>query len=72
MKKYEDDYKVYAHKFGLGTEHLHAKFNSNGKTYEVVGLKKSYRKYPIIVRDVVQNKIYKFALDTVKKGLNLI
>jgi hypothetical protein len=46
-----------------------AKFNFGSDTYEICGLKRSSRKYPILVKNLNNGKQYKFPASTVCSSL---
>lgn len=56
--------------YALPKDWIGKKFNSNGSLYTIVGLKSSYRKYPVIGLSARGTR-YKFSPMTVKSGIIL-
>lgn len=69
MSKERVDFKTYAHIYGLTPEDLDKVFVYNEKKYQVVGLRTSSRKYPIVCLGLSQDKKFRFPKGVVKSGL---
>jgi hypothetical protein len=64
-------FKENAELYGLSPDDLFKTFSTNGKTYEVWGLKPRSKKYPILAKEVGTNNVYKFAETTISFCLKL-
>jgi hypothetical protein len=64
----ETNFAAYAEAYGLKQSDFGKTYRSDGKTYKIVGLKPSYRKYPIIVES--GSKRYKLTPEQVRRNLN--
>jgi hypothetical protein len=65
--KEAQDFKLYAHKYGLKPEHLGAKFKHDGPDdYEILGLKTKARGYPILAKNLTTGRTYKFTASLVQ------
>jgi hypothetical protein len=60
----EGDFRFHATSYGLEPTDLGARFNQNGMTFEIIGLKPRNRKYPVIAKNVVTQQSFKFAPET--------
>lgn len=69
LTKEKADFKKYAELFDLKPEDLGRTFKLNNSTFEIVGLKPSSRKFPIIGRNVASNKRFKFTSSMVQFGM---
>ena len=67
--KEREEFIKYATLYGLQPEDLGKRFTSNNETFEITGLKSSYRKYPIIAKGVHNGKSYKFTENSIQKKL---
>ena len=65
----EANFKKEARFFGLEADDFGKKFISNGKTYEITGIKRSRHKYPISAKLLGTNRGYKFTRSTVVNNL---
>lgn len=57
--KHETDFNTYCISFGLKPEHLGAKFTFKYQLYEIVGIKPTSYKFPILARRT-DGKVFKF------------
>lgn len=68
--KESETFKLYAKMYGLDPTDLGKTFTTfSNKTFEITGLMTRSRKYPIIVKDVITGKGFKFAVLEVKSLL---
>lgn len=72
ISKEGEDFKVYAHRFGMTPENLGSEFNDHEMgVCKIIGCKPRSHKYPILV-ETTRGKIYKFPADRVVRGLNAV
>ena len=64
-------FKENAEIYGLSPDDLFKTFSTNGKTYEVWGLKPRSKKYPILAKKVGTDNVYKFKASIVKCYLQI-
>lgn len=64
-------FRQLAQFYGLKQDDLGRTFESNGRTYRLVGLKARSDKYPFLAADVVTGKAFKFTSDVVRRGLGI-
>src|SRR3712207_2862548 len=62
-------WKSHATAFGFKADDLDQYFEFMGKKYQIVGLKPSRPKYPVVAKAVATGKSYKFAAYDVQVGL---
>ena len=62
--KTEKAYKQNAVYYGLKPEWLHKKVRYGGELWEIVGLKTTSRKYPVLMKNI-NGKVYKFVASDV-------
>ena len=58
VNPYEADYKAFGASYGLKPQWLNKPFSVRGKTFTLVGLKSSSRKYPVVGRSQT-GKLYR-------------
>lgn len=68
QNKEREDFKIWAPSYGLSSGDLGKTFESNGNTYEVCGLKRRSRKYPILAKRA-DGRMFKFAARYVKERI---
>ena len=64
-----EDFKQYAKLFDLKPEWLGESFFSNGKEYEITGLAMRSHKYPVLAKNTLTGKIFKFPASKIKDAL---
>ena len=62
---------AYATMVGLADVEFGARFEIQGTTYSICGLKPRSRKYPVLAKQIPTGKTYKFAVDSVKKAVGV-
>jgi len=65
----EKEFKIYCKTYGLQPEDYDRRFAFQGKSYVIVGVRPSRRKYPICCQCVEDGKTYGFTASLVKKLL---
>lgn len=65
----KEDFKKYCNLFGLEESDLGKTFKCRNNIYKLYGLKPRNRKYPVLAKDVMNGKIYKFSAYNVKSFL---
>ncbi len=65
----EDDFRTYAHMYGLEPDDFGKEFVSRGRTFKVSGLAHRSRTYPILATEMSDGKTYKFTPDGIQKAL---
>jgi len=64
------DFKHMCSRYNLQIDDLGKQFKvSSGVTYEVKGLSRRSHKFPIIVKNIDNNKMYKLTIQSVQRGL---
>lgn len=63
------DWKTYAHMFGIDPANLNKHIFVGGNEYQIVGMKPSYRKYPVIVKKLGSNRQFKFSIEWCNRAL---
>ncbi len=66
----EDDFRTYAHMYGLEPNAFGAIFTSKGRTFRLSGLAHRSRTYPILATEVKTGKTYKFTTDGIRAILS--
>ena len=61
-----NDFNKHCRMFGLGPEDLNRRFNYKGEMYEIIGIKPSKRKYPILCRKIADDSTILFTTDVKK------
>jgi hypothetical protein len=69
LTKEVTDFRNCCHRWNMEPEDLGRKFTRQGVVYEIVGCKPKSYKYPLLCKDMVSGKVYKFHPDTVKMHL---
>ena len=64
------DFEDLCQYYGFAPKDLGRTFVSQGETFEIVGLARKARKYPIICKNVANGKRYKFPIYAVAQGLD--
>jgi hypothetical protein len=54
------EYELYARKFGIDASTFGKIFTSNGEKYEIVGIDRNARKYPVLGKNTVTGQMMKF------------
>jgi len=67
VTKEVSNFNNYCHLFGLSKSDLGKAFSSNGKTFILCGLNPSAHKMPIIGRNAITGKMFKFPLTVVSR-----
>ena len=67
--KESEDFKLYAKRHGLSPSDLKRYFNYAKEKYQIVGLKPKSKKFPILAKNIKNEKIYKFPASVVQTGL---
>ena len=62
-----EEFKRFATIYGFKPEDLGRRFASRGKLFEITGIKRTRKKYPVSAREVGTNKTYKFMATDVKR-----
>jgi hypothetical protein len=60
------NFRLYAGRFGLEESDLGREFSNGEDTFEIIGLKPRASKYPILGRNVLTQKRYKFSAAKVR------
>jgi hypothetical protein len=55
------EYEMYAPKFGIDPKTFGKQFNSNGKTFQIIGINKNARTMPVMAVEVESGTGYKFS-----------
>jgi len=55
-----ENFRLFAPRFGLKPEDLGRKFAFRGQQYEVIGLRPSAEKYPVLAKRLTDGKVFKF------------
>jgi hypothetical protein len=63
------EFRQYADLLGLEAGDLGKTFTQAGKRFEITGAKLSSSKYPILARNVLNGKVYKFRVADVREAL---
>ena len=63
------EFRQYADLLGLEASDLGKTFTQGGRRFEITGAKLSSRKYPILARNVLNGKVYKFRVADVREAL---
>lgn len=56
------EYETYAAKFGIDPKTFGKQFNSNGKTFQIIGINKNARTMPILATEIESGAEYKFSV----------
>ena len=68
--KASEDFKLYAHQFGLSAEDFMKVFTDfSGRSFQIVGLKPQSWKNPILGKDMRSGKTFKFPAEAIKTHL---
>ena len=65
----ETEFRKLAPRFGLEPDDYGKMFKTFNGVFRVCGIKPKARKYPVLGESIINGKIYKFHLDSVKTGL---
>lgn len=71
IDKRANDFKNYCSLYNLVESDLNKKFMFNGKIFQISGLNANAPKFPIIGKNIVTGKGFKFRSDDVARGLTL-
>ena len=68
----ELEWNSFYHLYGFEKEDIYLKVYLNDTVHQVIGLKTSNRKYPVITKNLLTNKQYKWTADRVLKEVKRI